>query len=286
MFHLECLGLSEEVEQNLTRSKKQKYVCSTCKQTNKSKKNDSELSSSTIADLTRLLEEIRSENTYFKKDMIVKLQDFQKSIEFNSDMVEKAIASNNKLHEELKEIKHQNAELLKENKSLKLEIIEMKNEIVDLKQYSRRLNIEISNLPEIQNESIENVIDTVMEKLEVNLKSDITAVHRVPTTKLGKIKPIILQFNTANKKNTFLQAAKVKRLNASDVNSNFEKMPIYINDHLCSELKKLLFECKKYKKENNYKYCWCKGGKIFLRYMDGTKVYRIKCLSDLNNVGK
>lgn len=285
-YHTDCFGLPNNDKKTITRNKKHKLICFRCVETNKLEKNDTESTTTYEASIKQLMTEIRSENSYFKNDIIKELQEFKTVLQFNSDMFDRAIASNEKLHEELKIIKQQNSELLQENRNLKQQILDMKNEIVDLKQYSRRLNVEISNLPESQNEKTEEVVDVIMDKLEVKLKSDVIAAHRVPTTKTGKIKPIILQFNSANKKNEFLKAAKEKRLNAKDVNENFDAIPIYFNDHLCTELKQLLFECKKFKKEENFKYCWSKGGKIFLRYVEGSKVFRIKCLADLKNVTK
>lgn len=272
-FHLACTGLPN------TNTRKKNWVCPACK---KSVSNIPSESSNN--DLLKRIEELKKDSESYKSEVMKKLEEFQQSLEFTTEIVTDFKNSNEKLHAELKSIKEQNEKLLEENKSLRTQISDMKSELVDLQQYSRRLNVEISNLPEEQNENILQVSENIMKSLDINLSESITTVHRVPTLKKDKIKPIIMQFNTIKAKSDFIKAAKEKRITAEAVNKQFDKIPVYFNDHLCPELKSLLYHCKNFKREKNFKFCWNKGGKIFLRKSEGSKIYRVKSIPDLENV--
>lgn len=274
-FHLSCVGFTKSSYKALSKAKKDSWTCPACKL------NDEK---SAIGDLRKLMEEVKRENEEYKKSTLDRLNELQVSAEYSSKLLEETRETNKKLCDEMKSIKEQNAQLLEENKSLKLQISEMKSDIVELQQYSRRLNVEITNLPEVPQENIQDVLNNVMKALEVDLSTNIVASHRVSTTKPGKIKPIIIQFNNQSAKSVFMKAAKSKRLTADKVNSNLESLPIYCNDHLCPELKKLLYECKQFKRKNNFKYCWCKNGKLNLRQSEKSEIFKIKSLLDLNSV--
>lgn len=280
-FHIGCVGFSRSSYRSLPKDKKASWTCPACQKSGVNSTNDTGKQTS---DLAKLIEDMKRENDIFRSEVLQKLQDFQASLDFTTNFITETKESNEKLHEELKTIKDQNLALLQENRTLKCQIAEMKSDLVDLQQYSRRLNVEISNMPEVPEENTAEVARNIMKALDVDLINSVTTVHRVPTVKKGKIKPIIMQFNSLNSKSDFMKAAKLKRINAKSVDSNIEEIPVYINDHLCSELKKLLYDCKIFKRENNFKFCWSKGGKIFLRKTEGSKIYRIKTNSDLNNI--
>lgn len=276
-FHYSCVALSTT---NLRREKKTVWICPACKKTSST----SSESKTNNSDVIKLIEELRRENENYKQEVLKKLELFEQSLQFTSDLVEKSNETNKNVQEELKQIKELNKKLLEENSSLQLKVSKLENDIIDLQQYSRRQNVEISNLPEVPNEKMDEVKMNIMNALGVDLSKNLTIVHRVPTTKKEKIKPIIMQFDSVASKSEFMKAAKLKKITADAVNSCFEKLPVYINDHLCPDLKKLLYDCKVFKRQNDFKYCWSKNGKIFLRKTEGSKIYRIKCNSDLNNV--
>lgn len=279
LFHFACVGYSKSSFRTLPKESKASWTCPACKKI-PNVNHGSKVETSDYTKLFLLIEELKNDSEKHKTEVLCELQDVKKSMEFE------AAKANEKLHQELKEIKEQNKALLEENQTLKKQIIDMKSDILDLQQYSRRLNVEISNFPETPNETMSEITESFMKILEVDLTENITAAHRVPTTKKGKCKPIIIQFNTTKAKSDFIKSAKAKRITANCINTNFESLPVYVNDHLCPELKKLLFECKVFKRENDFKFCWTKAGKVFLRKSDGSKIYRIKSNFDLTQIPK
>ncbi|KAH9362222.1 hypothetical protein HPB48_002200 [Haemaphysalis longicornis] len=115
----------------------------------------------------------------------------------------------------------------------------METEMTLLKQFTRKQNIEIKGMPQEPKESLTEIVQTIAEKVEVQLEpSDIDVVHRVPTKKLTKTN-IIVRFVSRSARNKLLQAAKKKRLTTSDFGFA-DAGPAYINEHLCHEYKALL----------------------------------------------
>ena len=69
---------------------------------------------------------------------------------------------------------------------------------------------------------------------------------------------------------------EVSSLNADDLGFNDEVDVSHINlyDHLTPRLQELLFESKKFKDANGYKYCWAKNGFVYLRKTDTLNRYK------------
>ena len=56
---------------------------------------------------------------------------------------------------------------------------------------------------------------------------------------------------------------------------------IGIYDHLTPRLQNLLYEAKRFKTANNYKYCWAKNSAIYLRQNDMSRVIKLSRINDL-----
>ena len=75
-------------------------------------------------------------------------------------------------------------------------------------------------------------------------------------------------------------------LNADDLGFNGAVDVSHINlfDHLTPRMQELLFESKKFKDENNYKYRWAKNGIVYLRKTDTSTAVKLSSLEDLKGV--
>jgi putative hemolysin len=78
----------------------------------------------------------------------------------------------------------------------------------------------------------------------------------------------------AKKGNKFVRASD---LNFQDSNNN-----IYVNEHLTASNKNLFWLARN-TKQLGYKYCWTKGGKIFIRKDEESRVIRVTKTSDIPN---
>ena len=78
----------------------------------------------------------------------------------------------------------------------------------------------------------------------------------------------------------------MSNLNAEDLGFSGEVDVSHINlyDHLTPRLQELLFESKKFKDANSYKYCWAKNGFVYLRKTDTSSPVKLCRLEDLQGV--
>lgn len=83
-----------------------------------------------------------------------------------------------------------------------------RKELVDLKQYSRNMNVEIQGLPVAPNEDLETVVEDIAKCLEVEVsKDDIDVAHRVPTKEKDQF-IVIVKFRTRRARDSLLEATR------------------------------------------------------------------------------
>lgn len=281
-LHHTCAGLRESAFKNLSKTRKSNWKCPECKSKNNSPDDVAAIDVSSSE--SSILKIITEQHNSLKSFMCTKFDELTSSIEFNSDIIQDLKTQIDDLQKENKTLRIDQERITRENTEMKKNIEELKLEIVDLKQYTRRANFEISCLPETDNEDLIQVMTKIQEILEIDLVQDIVAIHRVPTYSKDKPKPIICQLKSKAVRDDFLKKARSLNLSAKSVNPRLLEVPIYFNEHLAPELKQLFFLARKYKQENHYKYCWSRDGKIFLRKDESSKIFRLKCIEDLNSI--
>lgn len=279
-FHITCAGVTaRSLRKMKTDQLLKSWSCNSCKQESTCRQAPitDNLHQSQISSDTNLMEFLKKENESMKKYIQDKFDEYEKSLEFNSELIKNLTST-------ITNLKVANEDLRKENTKIKDELRVIKTEIADLQQYSRRNNLEISNLPETENEKISDVLNSVFNCLEIDVMDKVSIAHRVPTANKAKPKPIIVQFTNRDSKNLCLKAAKSKKITASQIDGKHKDLPIFFNEHLIPSLKEVFYHCRKFKTENNFKFAWVKDGKIFIRKNENSRVIRIANTADLLNV--
>lgn len=270
-FHFLCGGFSESAFRKLTSSKKKAWSCVAC--VSNPPKTRSTVDPATNTDS---LAEIKHQYMELKNLISARFDDLNSSIQELRSQIHELQTSNCNL-------KKINDDLSKENVEIKKELKSLKCDVIDLKQYSRRCNFEITNLPEPDgNEDMTQVLSKIGELVSVNLVDNVAVAHRVPSYNRDRPKPIVVQLKTKETRDILLGKLRAKKLSASNINSRFTDIPVFFNEHLAPELKSLFYQARKFKVERNFKYCWVKNGKIFLRENDSSSVIRINSLDDLS----
>lgn len=264
VFHYACAGLSQrnykKIKDKLT------WICAACSQ---------QVLPKVSHDDAALRKLITEQNTELKSIMTSQFKELTKSIEFNCSIIKD-------LKETIADLKTQNNILKSENSAMKNQLQELKHDVIELKQYTRRVNIEIANLPEADQENLTEVISTLQEIAGINMNDSVSIIHRVPSFNKEKPKPIICQFKSKPLRDIFLKKLRNCKLTAKQVNPRFPDSPIFFNEHLAPELKQLFFQARKFKTEHQFRFCWTRDGKIFLRKDESSKITRIKSIDDLN----
>lgn len=153
--------------------------------------------------------------------------------------------------------------------------------ITNIEQYYLNTNIEVKGIPKQANETLESIQRKLGEEIgEPRTKADIEMCHRVPVPNSAS-KIIIVQFTRRLKRNDVLEKARKHRLTTRDL--GFSAMIlVYLNEHLCPRIKKLLSQATARKKEAGWKFVSVRNGQIFSRKTEDGPVAKITCREDLS----
>lgn len=127
------------------------------------------------------------------------------------------------------------------------------------------------------------------------LPADIDACHRVPTR--GTEKNIIVQFKSRQQRDRVLEKARKRRITNGSLRLGGEQgdstsadggtgggVPIYINEHLCQSVKRLLGMAIARKREHNWRFVLTRNGKTFARKHERSALQHIVTVADLSKI--
>ena len=211
------------------------------------------------------------------------------------------------MQSKLDQLEEQNRQLNFENKSLKShvdtltqKVRELEFEIEEQQQYSRRDCLEFKNIPQLEDESTNEIVVNVAELLGVSIShDDISISHRLPPGKpwkdeQGNIQPpspppIIAKFVRRDVKEDVFQARfALKGKTTCDTGEEYvecEPNPIYISESLTVIRKKLFRTCLKFKKEFKLHAVSTTNGRIYIKEKKKRRVY-IESEADLAKLRK
>jgi hypothetical protein len=230
--------------------------------------------------MTELCEKIGQ--MLFVKDRVLEItksQDFLSSkFDKQTEELESLRAENKVMNDEMAVLMNDVFDLKKTNEELRLRVD-------DLEQYSRNNNVEITGIPETPQEDVMAVVRAVGEKLKMEVvPDDFEAVHRVPTQSQTMPKPILVRFLRRRRKEEMIAKGKKIHLKGTDIHETFGEKPVFINEHLIPERKKLLSVCREKKNELDIKYLWTKAGTILMKKADSSKTVKILRVQDILKV--
>lgn len=201
------------------------------------------------------------------ENMRKEMDEFRESLNFLNASVEQLTA-------EKKELKDTNRSLLAHNAMLE-------QKVADLEQYSRKNNVEIRGVPCTQGENCIEIVQSIGNKINCPVsKDDLDVVHRVPSSSSSK--NLIVRFRCRTTKAEFISKARKARLQTSDIGFHgTTTTPVYVNDHLTQENKKLFAKALALKREKKWQYLWTEDCVIKARYSSDSRVFRIRAEGDL-----
>lgn len=302
IFHAKCI--KTDVEGKKTRSHRE-YKCKECRATSMSTKSASSVSEPTIFTkdmLVRVLEEFKREVfaefkrevfAEFKREVFAEfkairgeMSELAESVKFLSDSVDRVTVLTEKVNSELQALKKENEKLTASNGVLIKEVSSLKERMRDLEQYSRRTNLEISGIPVTPNENILDVVKDIGKALGVELQEQqVTAAHRIPSYKRERTPSLIVQFQNKMTRDAWIGRYREKKsMTANEVNVNYPKQRLYINEHLSPENKQFLYNLKQKCRELGYDFAWFREGKFFVRKKSGEPCKRINTEDDINKL--
>ncbi len=122
----------------------------------------------------------------------------------------------------------------------------------------------------------------VADSLKINVDDcELQIVHRMPSR--NDPPAIIAKFNNQDKKAAIIKASKIKKLDTSFLGIT-PATPIFCDDHLIPENKRILAKAKQLKKEGVLKYVWLHDCTIKIRMSDNTPVITIHNESQIDDI--
>lgn len=160
------------------------------------------------------------------------------------------------LNETVEGLKSENEKLKIANSALTNQNAALEKRVRELEQYSRKNNVELKGVPCTQGEDCVAILQAVGNKIECPVsKDDIDIAHRVPSA--SDAKNLIARFTSRAKKAEFISKARKARLQTHDIGfRGAESRPIYVNDHLTQENKRLFAKALSLKKEKRWQFLW------------------------------
>lgn len=122
---------------------------------------------------------------------------------------------------------------------------------------SRQNNVEIKGVPSTNDADCIAVLRRIGESVGCAITSaDIDVVHRVPTKNGPNEKHIIARFHSRAKKAEFANKAKKAGLTTDAIGFTArQERPVFVNDHLTAENKRLFAQAFSLKKEKSGNSC-------------------------------
>ncbi|KAJ2948908.1 hypothetical protein O0L34_g5841 [Tuta absoluta] len=285
-YHTHCIGLP-----NCSPASTKSWKCPSCKP--KSKRGDNKDVSEQIAELRNHFD-LRFDT--FKKDLMKEFEEkiklIQDTVTFLNSKYEEVVNKSETLQKEIITVQKSQEEQDKQLKELKQETSFLKSQIEDMEQQNRANNLEIRDIPETDNESLEQRLQylrNLCQHLNVTYtNSDVYTTFRSGQKKKDKIRPIVVMFKNVFLRNDILKASKDYHKNCKDRDKRLQTAHlgfagddprlVYVSEHLSPKLKYLLAKSREIKKSHNYRFCWIANGKIFLKKNEnpGSKAIWVK----------
>lgn len=157
--------------------------------------------------------------------------------------------------------------------------------------------IEVSGIPESNNENLQHIFMLAAKKIGVELvDQDIDWVSRVGSRpskdpkrlEEGKSKfprTVVARLVRRATRDKIINSSKVRRnITSGDLDIAGPLQKIYYNERLTKENRVLFREARVRSKNKKFAYCWCRNGSIYVRQSEGKPVQLIQCYDDLDRI--
>lgn len=233
-----------------------------------------------ISDVIFMLEEAKEDRRKLEVQFNASFEFAHSKIDDQKKLIEE---QSKKLDECLKIIES----LSQENIDLKEKISKLETRIEEVEQYTRANSVEIFGVPEVKGEDVYEIVKKVGVSLDMTItREQIDVCHRLGKPRESQ-RPagIIVKFVRREDKLNMIAKRKVKR-NLSTQHLGFQQPaePVYINENLSPERRKLYAAAREAKKTQGYTYLWTQNGRILMRKEQGAAVVRISTMNDLQKL--
>lgn len=276
-----CSGVSSKVFKKMPREKKAAWRCSTCvsSDSDASSENTECNMPSNAENLSNISEKLELLLPLTLKvdallGMKVTVDAIEKSVEMLANKYDEFVAKLDKQDKAIADLEGRLGKVEEANSAN--ETKHLRQELNQLEQYGRRLNLEIHGIPVRPNEDVLALVNEVGASLQLDeiTEREIEGIHRLPV-RSGKVPPIIVRFTSKSTKDRW--KAKAKKLREGE-------SPVRFFENLTPYNKRLLWLTRTKAGEMNYQFTWETNGKILVKKHSGAPIIRILSEDDLEKI--
>ncbi|KAF0308236.1 hypothetical protein FJT64_020520 [Amphibalanus amphitrite] len=175
-----------------------------------------------------------------------------------------------------------------EIEALKEELAETRAQLNGLEQYSRRLCLDVSGIPETPNEDTDRLVMDTARLAGVDVsKADIDRSHRVGAVKPGRPRTLLVRFVSYAKREAFYGARRQLRQPRSFEGSTVTTAvasKVFVTDNLTRENQHILYRARQFRKEGKLFAAWSDVGKLKVRLRENGPTTVIRTMTDLQKL--
>ena len=234
------------------------------------------------------------------------VEELKSSASFLSDQFDVITKRVGQLEQNLLTVQQENNFLKSEVGRLSKSAIDLASEMNDIEQYSRRECVELTGLPEEPGEDTTKLALKVGSLMGLDLDdTDISVSHRLPKSNFDasyssrlrdgtarnidpalKFPKVIVKFVRREVKEAFYQSRKhLYGKTTRDIGlSRLSENKLYISESLSPRNRDLFKECRKFKRDQSYKFIWTHNGRVYLRRNKDSPARLISCKEDLAKI--
>lgn len=168
---------------------------------------------------------------------------------------------------------------------LKDQLRKTNSQLNELEQYSRRLCVNVSGVPETADESTDQIIMDLGKMAGVTVApTDIDRTHRVGKVSGGGSRAIIVRFANFAKRQEFYNARRELRKPRPVRNSTVSKEAAgktFVSDNLTRTNQHIMYVARSMKKQGKLHSAWTDVGRMKIRLREGGPTKIIRSLEDL-----
>ena len=175
-----------------------------------------------------------------------------------------------------------------EIKALKADLRKVTDRLNDVEQYSRRVCVNISGIPENRNEDAAKIVLELSKITGAHLEpGDVDVAHRIGKPKPGKIRPIIARFVTLQKRQAFYDTRRALRGAQAQPGSELTRDVLdkaFISDSLTQQNEFLMYQARQLKKKGKLVAAWSDQGKLKVKEKQGSSTRIFRSTDDLRSL--
>ncbi|XP_061729467.1 uncharacterized protein LOC133534391 [Cydia pomonella] len=188
----------------------------------------------------------------------------------------------------VKSMENQNKDLQNKYTNIQLKCNSMEQKLNQIEQTQLESKIEICGVEKKENENTTEIAKKIAQVLQVNC-DDVTGAYRkerrAPAALQRGPASIIVTLK-AGQRDCWLTTARTRTITGHDL-GHPEESRIFLREALTPATAFLLWKAKsELKKDDKYKYVWCKGGNVLVRKHDQARIQTIRSEHDVEKLLK